>query len=62
MEEGALSGVEFNPDEGPFFYKCLSHQTCMEPTSVEKLFLTKNHLNEEILGSYIEHFIDEGVR
>ncbi len=62
MEEGALSSVEFNSDEGPFFYKCLSHQRCVEPASVEKLFLTKNHLNEEILGSYIEHFIDEGVR
>ncbi|MEF9497286.1 hypothetical protein [Chlamydia sp. 04-14] len=62
MEEGTLSNIEFNPEEGPFFYKCLSHQTCVDPASVEKLFLAKGHLNEEILGNYIEHFIDEGVR
>lgn len=62
MEEGTLSNIEFNPEEGPFFYKCLSHQTCVDPASVEKLFLAKGHLNEEILGNYIERFIDEGVR
>ncbi|BAE81421.1 conserved hypothetical protein [Chlamydia felis Fe/C-56] len=62
MEEGTLSGIEFNSEEGPFFYRCLSHQTCIDPASVEKLFFAKGHLNEEILGSYIEHFIDKGVR
>ncbi|WP_348663914.1 hypothetical protein [Chlamydia vaughanii] len=62
MEEGTLSNVEFSVEEGPFFYKCLSHELCSSPASVEKLFLAKGHLNEEILGSYIEHFIDEGVR
>ncbi|EPP34394.1 hypothetical protein CP10139811_0312 [Chlamydia ibidis] len=60
MGEGALSEVLFNSEEGPFYYKCLSHETYNLPATVEKLFLAKAHLNEEILGNYIERFIDEG--
>lgn len=62
MEEGALSPVEFHSEEGPFFYKCLSHEVFGDPACVEKLLLAKGHLNEEILGRYIENFIDQGVR
>ncbi|VVT42653.1 hypothetical protein BOKEGFJH_00163 [Chlamydia avium] len=62
MEEGSLSQVEFHSGEGPFFYKCLSHEICKDPACVDKLFLAKGHLNDEVLSGYIEHFIDQGVR
>ncbi|ANG66390.1 hypothetical protein [Chlamydia gallinacea] len=64
MEEGALSQVEFHVEEGPFFYKCLSHEIFGNPACIEKLFLAKEHLNEEILVGCMERFIDQarGVR
>nr|CRI42549.1 Uncharacterized protein BN1224_DC9_BS_00320 [Chlamydia pneumoniae] len=61
MKVGDYSSVFMSPNEGPCYYQCLSHLLYDRPASVDKLFLAKSQLDEELLGSYMERFIEQGV-
>lgn len=56
---GEDTSIFYHNDEGLCYYTCVSHDKCQSPKQIEKLFFAKNHLNEEILSDYIEHFINE---
>lgn len=58
MEVGAVSSVACTQEHGPFFYRCLSHETCHAPTHIDKLFLVRGYVNQEILSKYLEHFME----
>lgn len=62
LPAGGETDIMYHSNEGLCYYRCLSHAKCQSPTNVDKLFFAKNHLNEEILSSYIENFIDEEKR
>lgn len=57
---GEESPVAYDDNEGLCYYRCLSHEICESPANIDKLFLAKNHLNEEVLSNYIESFINQG--
>ncbi|WP_100934820.1 hypothetical protein [Candidatus Chlamydia corallus] len=61
MKIGEYSSVLMSPNEGPCYYQCLSHLLYDRPASVDKLFLAKSQLDEELLGSYMERFVEQGV-
>ncbi|WP_201456798.1 hypothetical protein [Chlamydia sp. 17-3921] len=57
LEIGKLSDIVFDT-EGPYYYQCLSHIVCDHPAGVDKLFLLKSQLDEELFGSYMQRFIE----
>ncbi|SPN73569.1 chlamydial GcvH-like protein upstream region protein [Chlamydia serpentis] len=61
MKIGEYSPVLINLEEGPCYYQCLSHLVYDRPARVDKLFLAKSQLDEELIGSYMERFIEQGV-
>ncbi|ANH79167.1 hypothetical protein [Candidatus Chlamydia sanziniae] len=61
MEIDALSGLIIHSEEGPYYYRCLGHAVNDCPMGIDRLFFAKNRLNEEVVGSYMERFIGQGV-
>lgn len=57
LELGKLSKITRDL-EGLYYYQCLSHNVCDSPAGVEKLFLLKSQLDEELIGNSLQRFIE----
>lgn len=57
MRPGETSAIVFS-SEGPCYCLFLSQNTNVYPVAFDKLVAIKNHLNEEVLSSYMEGFLN----